>query len=332
MNTTISAEIAAFAAAVRAELADLPQEERDELTDGLEADLTDRVLDAPEVALPDPAEYAAELRAAAGHPPKTTGGLPLRERMVWLGSDLRTGWAALRKRNAFVSAVVDFFGVLRPAWWVFRGIAVHAILGTVVVDWRAFGPLSGLAMAGFVVVSVQFGRGRWAPRRWIRGALVAVNVIVLLAAPALVAWTANEVGPQNHTSSEWTPPSGLTLNGNQVGNIFAYDAEGNPIEQVQLFDQNGDPLDLVDPEIGPFAYVVDQQLVPSDDVVGRAGWNIYPLSSGNYDSEGNLAEPVAPDFPRTDVRALASADDDVNEGEANADVTDADAEEAPPKP
>ena len=61
---------------MREHLADLTEEERDELLDGLEADLSEQ-LDAGD-ALPEPASYAAELRAAAGIPVPTRSRRPLR--------------------------------------------------------------------------------------------------------------------------------------------------------------------------------------------------------------------------------------------------------------
>ncbi|RMI02417.1 HAAS signaling domain-containing protein, partial [Cellulomonas triticagri] len=72
------ATVADYAAEVRTHLADLPQDQVDDLTDGLEADLADALADPtgrPADMPPGltarfgaPAEYARELRAAAGLP------------------------------------------------------------------------------------------------------------------------------------------------------------------------------------------------------------------------------------------------------------------------
>ena len=71
------AEVRAFVARVREHLGDLDAEEQQELTIGLEADLTDLVAERGPEALGDPVVYARELRTAAGHPPKvlTAGAL-----------------------------------------------------------------------------------------------------------------------------------------------------------------------------------------------------------------------------------------------------------------
>ena len=55
-----------FLTRVREHLADLSVDERDELLDGLDADLSEQLAEGG--ALPEPGSYAAELRAAAGLP------------------------------------------------------------------------------------------------------------------------------------------------------------------------------------------------------------------------------------------------------------------------
>ena len=70
MSVVVAPEVAQFVAAVRAELADLDPEVVEELTGGLEADLTDSLEAAPGNGFGDPAAYAAELRSAAGLPPR----------------------------------------------------------------------------------------------------------------------------------------------------------------------------------------------------------------------------------------------------------------------
>ena len=74
VNLEARPDVAAFVAAVRARLADLTDEEREELLGGLEADLSERLTEG-EADLGDPAAYAAELRAAAG--------LEVRRRRGW---------------------------------------------------------------------------------------------------------------------------------------------------------------------------------------------------------------------------------------------------------
>lgn len=320
MNTTestLAPEIVLFAAGVRAELSDLPTDEIDDLTDGLEADLAERRSDTPDEALGDPAVYAAELRAAAGHPPRAArahlgadGILPDLTSVITV---LRSRWASFIERP-LVAGTVSMIVSLRPVWWVFRG----AVIGMLVQSWFSGGvalPFSlpaWLAMIAAVVVSVQIGRGRWVlPRIWLRRALVGVNVVLALAAPFLVASVVNTLNNMYFAYNYEQPadiPDGLTHNGVNVSNIFAYDAEGNPIDRVQLYDQAGEPINLVGDPGAEWAIGAHDTLVaPIADVPGRPAWNVYPLgdvSGSPYDANGVLSEPREPEFPFLVVKPL----------------------------
>lgn len=320
MNTTestLAPEIVSFAAAVRAELSDLPIDEIDDLTDGLEADLAERRSDVPDEALGDPTVYAAELRAAAGHPPRAArahlsadGILPDLTSVI---SILRSSWASFVERP-LIAGTVSMIGSLRPVWWVFRG----ALVGMLVQSWFGGGfalPVSlaaWIAMIAAIVASVQIGRGRWVPRRtWLRRCLLAINVALALATPFIVASlvsTANDMYFAYNYQEPAVIPDGLTHNGVNVSNIFAYDAEGNPIDRVQLFDQAGEPINLAGDPGAEWAIGAHDTLVaPIADVPGRPAWNVYPLgdvSGSPYDANGVLSGPREPEFPFLVVKPL----------------------------
>lgn len=72
-------------------------------------------------------------------------------------------------------------------------------------------------------------------------------------------------------------------------NIYAYDAQGNPIKEVQLFDQNGDPLTTVGGWQTPESRF-DQCLLGADQPIpvalenGRENvWNVFPLQEAPAD-------------------------------------------------
>ncbi len=113
-----------------------------------------------------------------------------------------------------------------------------------------------------------------------RVGLVVVSVGTIIAAPLIVGWAITAANNLAYWQANFNqaPPT-LNIGGTQVDNIFAYDAEGNPIERVQLFDQNGDPLNLTGTVTdADFWGVVDGSYVlPSEDVPGGQGWNVYPL-------------------------------------------------------
>ena len=248
MNATVLpvTEVAAFASAVRAALSDLPPDEVDELTDGLEADLSERLDDSPDAAagLGDPLAYAEELRAAAGYPPRSARGhlgatLP---NLRSLRQELLHRWNALAERSP-VAAVVSFFVALRPVWWVFRGAAAYALLASFLgINGVNYWPIAAI----MIVLSVQLGRGRMLQRAWVRWTMRAVSASVIVAAPLLVAWALTAWNSAMYPVYEepWYPTQGLMSNGVPVDNVFAYDATGQPINRVQLFDQAGNPLNL----------------------------------------------------------------------------------------
>lgn len=323
-TTLPGTEVAAFASAVRAALSDLPPEELDELTDGLEADLAERLDEASDDAagLGDPLLYAEELRAAAGYPPRSARShlgdtLP---NLRTLPQELRRRWDALLASRPVVRSVAGFFAVLRPVWWVFRGIAVYVIAITFLGLGYNGGTWWPIAV-GAVVLSVQLGRGRMLGRASVRWLLRAVSVVVIVAAPfmiqrALDTW-ANAGYYENayyEMSDAGYSQQGLTSNGTQIDNIFAYDAQGNPIDQVQLFDQNGQPLNLTSDTSAQWWDAADgSMLVPNDNVPGRAGWNVYPLAHVNdwsdYEDDGMIddTEITPTQFPFGTAKPLAGS-------------------------
>jgi hypothetical protein len=167
----------------------------------------------------------------------------------------------------------------------------------------------------FIVASVQLGRGWMRDRAGTRWAVRAVSAIAVVAAPFLLGAAAsaynNAIYPA-YDEGQIYYPQGLTNDGQQIDNIFAFDANGDPIEQVQLFDQNGQPLNLT-PETGAAWWdaMDGSMVVPSGDVPGRAGWNVYPLAHVNdwsdYEDDGQLdeSEITQTAFPFEKVKPLA---------------------------
>jgi hypothetical protein len=329
MTTTLAAgDIHAFAVAVRAQLDDLPADDVDDLLDGLEADLSDQAAEAGEdFALPDAAAYAAELRAAAGLPERgvaPSGIRSLRSRL----DDLDARAAAWLRSNPALTGLAAFFVALRPAWWVLRGTIAFALVAMTTglggqhstaevrlldtLTYPAANPLALLLLGGLVVVSVQWGRGRWLPARWMRSLPVALTVVTAVALPIVGA---NAVASVRHAllyaeSAEATPyPPGLALDGQRVRNIFAYDADGQPLTHVQLFDQNGQPLTTVGSsgqrdEVDYYFSGGGGPAPVAEREIGRQPvWNVFPLRElpadvwATGDGEPDTADATAPRFP-----------------------------------
>jgi hypothetical protein len=298
-TTTLSAGVAAFATAVRAALADLPADEVEDLTDGLEADLTERAEDTESLDLGDPVAYAQELRSAAGLAPAARKA-PRSESLPESWREVLRDFRQLPKEHAVLRRLGAFFESLRPLWWLFRAWAAYMIIAALdgALSGAPINPFNVFVGIVLLIASVQFGRGKWLPRRWMRNLLTAVNVVVIITVPFAVAWgislAANPSASYADSSTADLSGTGLMMNGSPVWNVFAYDSNGQPLTGVQLFDQDGHPLSAAaDPSQESAHYSTDTSdvcFVPSAAVPGRLAWNVFPL-----------AQP-----PCTDINAITS--------------------------
>ena len=260
---TTTREAEAYLAEVREQLNDLGDEERAELLQDLAQHLTEISSDEtnPEAdlrkLLGTPSDYAAELRSAAGLPPREPGPTETKPRPafadrllpLWNHRWARAGRAISRD--------------LAPAWWIVRGYLVAVLpfwidpFGSSSEDFpvpRYQGePLLGAAAIVIgVAASVLLGRwGRRSPQLGRAAGLIALNALVLLAAAnAYGAVRAQYVvfsQSQLHQVSELSRQVGelstsLESPYGTVTNIYPYDSLGNPLENVLLFDQDGRPL------------------------------------------------------------------------------------------
>lgn len=312
-EATIRLDVAAYVEEVRRCFADLSPDERDELTGGLEADLTERLHETPaagdlRTAFGDPRQYADELRAAAGLDRPTSSS-----RVLWTLPDaerLRQWWEP-RAAEPGAHAVLTFFAALRPVWWVLRGwIAVQTLdfwFGGWPHDWLPgfHGSAGGfLLLVAAVIGSVQMGRGRWWPGTvstgWPRWLFVAANVFAVAMIPAVISQlpTSHDVSWATRAYYRAQPAGqpGLRMHGHPVRNIYAYDLNGQPLVGVQLFDQDGNPL-----EVRASAQEVGRHLsvtYPWGFSAGTDGWrNVFPLPTREQVRQRVLDDAFASDNP-----------------------------------
>ena len=181
-----------YAAAVRAALSDLTPDEIDDLTDGLEADLGERAEDPLAPALGSPADYASELRNAAGIPVRKSGSS-----FAIAVTSVKHAWAEFAQRmtrHPAAAAAFGFFASLRPVWWVYRawvvflwaqlgmGSGIHAVP----VNLGAF-----IVFTAAIIISVQFGRGKWLRWQGLRVLLALLNVVLVIVTPFVAIWAIN---------------------------------------------------------------------------------------------------------------------------------------------
>ena len=244
-------EVRAYARQVRAALADVPADRLTELLDDLEEHLVEVAAEGGEplaVRLGPPAEYAAELRRAAG----------LAEPAVPADASWRTGVSANLDRltaSPQYAAVRDFLPELRPAWWVLRAwaplVAVDAVLfgrTSFPVPSLGLSPLVGLIVTGAAITwSVRLGlRARRAPAQGNPGVAVVVNgLLALFTLIALVVVAAEPEPAMAYSDLQPGPTSLAHDDGVPITNIHPYSASGEPLDGVLLYDQDGRPIDNV---------------------------------------------------------------------------------------
>lgn len=285
-TSTVTPEIVTFAHGVRAALADLPADEVDDLTEGLEADLAEAYAEDLQRELPDPAAYAAELRLAAGLPvrSKVKQGL-----FSGLGDGLRDTkrdiGIAIRRNPALVG-IVDFLAALQPAWWLIRAwvayqVAMH-LIGAVNGErlWLPTDLLQWVVLALLAVASVQWGRGCW--RFQGLGPIIVVgNVVAAVMLIPMISAAGSSIGEVYYTDGyEPQDLTGVYLNGQPVTNIFGYGPDGKRLESFQLFDQDGKPLTTSVPG-GNGCLDADCNetgfWTPSYLETGQTAWNVFPM-------------------------------------------------------
>ncbi|NLF03814.1 MAG: hypothetical protein GX593_02215 [Actinomycetales bacterium] len=323
-----------YARRVREHLADLAPDDVTELTEGMEADLVEAILELPgadpetmptleqvEARFGPPAAYAAELRAAAGLPSGTPSDTKLRG-LHGLAASLRT-----RERNAsrelqdrlaaqpWWPGFRELALTMRPVWWVLRAY-VLAMIGQA----YGAGPVPDSAarwlwLLVLLTLSVQWGRGRIGTGRLWSGVGLCASVLAALVALPVIDWvTEQRVVYDTYPEVEYAESGpGVFMDGEQVRSFHAFDPQGNPIEEFLLFDDLGRPVVTVPLANDEFYVGGSEELwhaVPPLDVYGTAVWNSYPLQLGRWNwltwdeaterwvavpaSEGKLFTPVRP--------------------------------------
>jgi hypothetical protein len=330
MSDTVTehGEVAGYLAAIREALGDLPAGDRDDLLEDLEAHLHEVVAESGgatlESSLGSPTAYAAELRTSAGLAPSPEGAVPWLRRV-----GRRVPVAKLRQElggrldQPVVRETWQFVTTLRPAWWVARGwVSVFVLV--LVVDgaqsgrsekllllptYSGTGLLAWIVTAVAVVVSVLIGRRTATFPLWARQSLVVLNMVLVLISLAKATEfgrSANDLAGQPQPAP--TIGSGLWMNGEQVENIYPYDAQGHPLTGIRLYDQQGRPLEGL---ATTSAQGFDLVRVLQTDAGGQVVGNDYPLTTGMRPAQAaaepgalvSAATPMSPDA--TDRSALA---------------------------
>jgi hypothetical protein len=302
-----------FAIKVRAALGDLTQEEIQDLTDGLEADLAERAAEQG-IAFGSAAGYANELRAAAGiagtsgstvtpaasasaagnsamveFDSPTIDGSVKRKR-VTLTQRLANWWQAKLDGNPLLGKTWNWLGNFRGFWWVLRGYAAFLVL----TNWRGISGLLPASKIEFLfmlfclLASYVLSRKFWSRNWFLKLVAFGGHVFTVLAVLAVImgAYTWQDLQYLGKYPDTNNTPEGLQNNGQQVTNIFAFDKDGKRISIVQLFDQTGNPLEVTRPSTTsnglPVSYATDAYGNSVNLTTGAFDglapvWNAWPL-------------------------------------------------------
>lgn len=234
MKSLTKVNIQAFAEAVRAELADLPKGEIQDLTDGLEADLFEKFAEeGVDFSTISASDYASELRDAAGVAPR------LPNRKAFSSKAFTQNTEDWFRKTAFGTSILEFGISIRPVWWVLRVVVMFVILSAFRIPLWLF-PVA-------VFLSIMWGRGIWFNNRFFKSIILPLNLLaVLLIIPATdsAARTIDQhiANTDLMQSTDYSDSAGLQLNGEQVLEVKAFDAKGVEVLGLTYQDQNGNPL------------------------------------------------------------------------------------------
>jgi hypothetical protein len=287
-----AADVATYAAAVRAALAPVPESQRESLLEDLEDHLAE-VASESEVPLQErlgkPEDYAAELRSAYAGGAETIGRRrPIRDAAAGLiGSVI--GTTAYREARLLLPE-------LRPGWWVLRAYLAVLVLSFLFKNgnnlrpipnpFSSFGLVQIVATVAAIVISVRLGRRVARSAKVVRWAGLGVNfAIALLTVPVLVSMsTSHPYYTYSSANAEVYYYPGFT-------NIYPYSKDGKPLKDVLLYDQSGKPL--MPPKSG---VATDYSL----DANGQPILNAYPLNQRHPNGD-----PMSP--PRVPLPASSTA-------------------------
>ena len=229
----------AYVRAVRAWLGDLPADEVEDLTAGMEADLAERAAESGGPLgglLGEPEAYAAELRSAAGLPPRVDVVVApdaVRARAV----DRPPG--ARRARAGGPASVAA-----RAATDLVAGAGCRRRVGRWPRSWapgaRCCCPLVGAALSMWLGLVLRRREPLGAGTRFALGAGNALAVVLLL--PMLASYTSGSSDFSDEAAAMPGYPSQVVANGEPAQNLYAYDAAGNRLDGVRVYDQSGRAL------------------------------------------------------------------------------------------
>ena len=269
----VPSEVETYLARVRAALADVPADERDDLLAEVEASLHETASEtggSVAAQLGSPEDFAAELRSAAGlHPSTAPAVAGLRETIERLVSSPR------------IAALPRFVRELAPIWWAVRGyVAVAALALAAGASWstaHSAVPRIGNAEVGaaavLLAVAASIALGLWTRRTTqARLPLAGLNVLLLAAVIPVAVHLSHRTQPASAApvSIQTEPVPGLAYNGVPIENIYPYTRDGRLLHDVLLYTAAGAPLNVSTAAYDPYRRILRTK-------AGGRVYNAFPV-------------------------------------------------------
>jgi hypothetical protein len=296
----VPSDVETYLARVRAALADVPADERDDLLAEVEASLHESASETEgsvAAQLGPPEDFAAELRSAAGlHPSSTPATAGLRETIERLVS------------SAQLAASLRFFRELAPIWWAVRGyVAVAGLALAAGASWSTSHgavPRIGSAKLGaaavLLAVLASVAVGIWSRRNTIARLPLTILNLVLLGAAIPVGIHLSHRSTQAVATRivvQTAIVPGLAYNGAPVDNIYPYSRDGRLLHDVLLYTGAGTPLNISTTAYDPLRRIL----------VTKAGNRVFNAFPVRYYEPGTRVVLRPNAGPKVKVPRIATA-------------------------
>jgi hypothetical protein len=328
-TATISTPGEKYLEAVQRGLADLSDEDVEEVLQDLAAHIAELGDTDPVTALGTPENFVAEFRHSAGLDDDAKHSSRVRR---WVRSRLdelvRARRRMARTLDPLLAPIAHRRDELRTVWIWSRGAL--AVAG---FSWLSRGSSYGTqtffgsaglvatttAMIAVTAVSVWLAgqrRRRW---RWVDSLVTLIAVALVLVAVATQHYLPYP-DQDYYGQPEASNPVLLIGPNGPIQNLYAYDTAGNPV-QVLLYDEYGNPIltlpgwaydeAATDGRTGePFIWEGYELRFPTD-AYGRPIGNLYPLSRYEWTDTGARSAPQPP--PVVGIPDIPAADAGNNE-------------------
>ncbi|WP_410591578.1 DUF1700 domain-containing protein [Amycolatopsis sp. lyj-23] len=163
--------------------------------------------------------------------------------VAWLRSTVAKG-----REQEDAGKFLRYLGSLKPAWWVLCAVAL--VCFGLVLMLRQRGAVVLLPFLLVAAVAAVWAGPRVRTDRRLLWVAVPISAFVIgsalggfgAAIDLFARGTSSAPRPYYSSSADNYGNDQLTYGGREVGNVYAFDAEGKPLTEVYLYDEEGRPI------------------------------------------------------------------------------------------